>query len=575
LADRLKSVQRSSEEAAYINDFADRVPDVPPEEWKRIKEGGPRRYIYFPRSTTAPSPTVESQVEELLRRSESQPSFRDSARSLSVSIQSEASAILDEPLRNRIASFSGQEDAVPGYVTHLLERIAAIKVLYLTERREPIGRREAKQLLELKIKRGGPEKLRTIQQTVSSLLGVEIDAFQAETTSASDDAGAELDVDRFLVQVNGAGIREALRLLLDYEFSKPDILLVEEPEIHLHPALETSMMRYMKKMGEESQIFITTHSTNFLDTAEMRNVYLVSKNGETNVQLINMSEAQESIPRELGIRLSAVFMFDRLVFVEGPTDEDVLREWASILNINLAQMSVSFVPMGGVRNLAAYATEQTISFLSKRQVRLWFVIDRDERDEAEVQKLIGSLGNRVKTCVLTRRELENYLVVPRAISEFVRLKRELSAAGDKTIPSEREILKAIGDSADLLKHVAVERRVVKQACSPIYPDRKAILNRAEGTFVERVKEELSRQGAELVDTLNGIEEIIKNHTRTIDENWATRKTEVVPGDLLLDEVCKQFGVRFNKERDSSRLAGLMKPDEVAIEIRDLLRELSS
>jgi hypothetical protein len=88
-------------------------------------------------------------------------------------------------------------------------------------------------------------------------------------------------------------------------------------------------------------------------------VYLASRDNSTKIQMINVEEAEQSIPRELGIRLSSLFMFDRLVFVEEPTDEDVIREWASICGINLAQASVGFVPMGGVRNLAHFATEAT------------------------------------------------------------------------------------------------------------------------------------------------------------------------------------------------------------------------
>ena len=34
------------------------------------------------------------------------------------------------------------------------------------------------------------------------------------------------------------------------------------------------MMRYLKRISSDLQVFITTHSTNFLDTAEMKNVYL-------------------------------------------------------------------------------------------------------------------------------------------------------------------------------------------------------------------------------------------------------------------------------------------------------------
>ena len=85
----------------------------------------------------------------------------------------------------------------------------------------------------------------------------------------------------------------------------------------------------------------------------MRNVYLASRDNSTSIQLINVEEAEQSIPRELGIRLSALFMFDRLVFVEGSTDEDVIREWASILSINFAQASVGFIPMGGGKKLCS------------------------------------------------------------------------------------------------------------------------------------------------------------------------------------------------------------------------------
>ncbi len=151
-------------------------------------------------------------------------------------------------------------------------------------------------------------------------------------------------------------------------------------------------MRHLKQIGCDCQIFITTHSTNFLDTAEMRNVYLAHRNGPTQIESLTPATAEASIPRELGIRLSSLFMFDRLVFVEGKTDEGVLREFASIVGINLAQQNVGFVQMGGVRNFAHFAAEQTMSFLSKRRVGLWFMLDRDERTDSDVEKLKQTLG---------------------------------------------------------------------------------------------------------------------------------------------------------------------------------------
>src|SRR5437764_13310640 len=110
------------------------------------------------------------------------------------------------------------------------------------------------------------------------------------------------------------------------------------------------MMRYLKHVSASCQVFATTHSTGFLDTSQLTNVYLVSKDGSTHVQLVTREEAETLVPKELGIRLSSLFMFDRLVFVEGQSDEDVIREWASILGVNLSQANVGFLPMHGVHN---------------------------------------------------------------------------------------------------------------------------------------------------------------------------------------------------------------------------------
>ena len=108
----------------------------------------------------------------------------------------------------------------------LLHTLAQVKVLNVTEDRRPIGREEAQRLLNLKTQRGGQEPLRRIQEVVSTLLGVEIDAFTGAPIPPTREPSAELDVDDFVVQVNGSGIREALRLLLDIEFEKPNLLLV-------------------------------------------------------------------------------------------------------------------------------------------------------------------------------------------------------------------------------------------------------------------------------------------------------------------------------------------------------------
>jgi putative ATP-dependent endonuclease of the OLD family len=169
---------------------------------------------------------------------------------------------------------------------------------------------------------------------------------------------------------------------------------------------------------------------------------------------LDLRAAEAVIPRELGIRLSSVFMFDRLVFVEGDTDETILRELSALLGVNLSSANVGFIPIEGARNLAHYAADATLSFLTKRQVRMWFLLDRDEKDEIDIKKLAGRLGSRAKLVVLQRREIENYLLCPRAIAEFIGYKRALGALGRVVdIPSEDDVHNSLLKRVENLKQL--------------------------------------------------------------------------------------------------------------------------
>jgi putative ATP-dependent endonuclease of the OLD family len=53
---------------------------------------------------------------------------------------------------------------------------------------------------------------------------------------------------------------------------------------------------------------------------------------------LTMQDVEEQIPKELGIRLSSLFMFDRLIFLEGKSDESILRELAARIRVNFAKM---------------------------------------------------------------------------------------------------------------------------------------------------------------------------------------------------------------------------------------------
>ena len=328
---------------------------------------------------------------------------------LDIKRQAELAASVTETKETKATTqaFGGSVNRTPTYVLSLLKGLGEINVVYFRETRRPVGAEEASQLLRLKTTRGGPEQLSAFQRTVKALLGVSVDAFEADPSqlmrlpSSRRRSLAEMDIDQFLVEANGAGIREALRILLDLELGRSTVALIEEPEVHLHPGLEKIIHSYLVQKSAAVQIFLATHSTQFLDVSSKQNVFIVSRaDSHTTVRKAVTEDDMLTVPTEIGLRPSTVFMFDRLVFVEGPSDESIFREFSKALDVDLASQNVGFVRMGGATNFAHFAADATLGLLSRRQIPMWFIVDRDERDDVEIKRMIGRLGDRAQLVVL-------------------------------------------------------------------------------------------------------------------------------------------------------------------------------
>lgn len=578
IIDNYIKAQNKEREMEELKSAMSRFDRISSEEWSRMRsEGDILRVtrVMVMRPGDEISSATWLRLQPIMEKNNALPDFKSAVKALIAATSQEVSQLRQARLVNKLNSFTGEDESIPPYVDHVIKSVGAIRTLYLTERREPIGQAEAARILDLKTRRGGEEKLRIIRATVSALLGVDIDAFKSELAGPrSGREIAELDVDKFLVQANGSGIREALRLILDYEFQKPSILLVEEPEIHLHPALETSMLQYLRRISEESQVFTTTHSTNFIENSDAQTIYLVAKAPTTKITVLSYDSAESQLPRELGIRLSSLFMYDRIAFVEGRTDEEVLREIATKLNVNLAQANVGFIIMDGVRNFGNFAAEKTLAFLTKRRVKMWFILDKDERDDDEIKKMKERLKDQAELTVLSKREIENYLLVPDTIMQFIEFKQTSGGGEFPKKPSVVEIERLLDVKCNELKQEAIIRRVLRRVAQPNFFNRKAVLDGAINDALQNLQAELSRMESLIQSHKGSVQRIYEEEQASVEAQWMPHRMNLVPGDILIDQVCQEFGIRYRKERDASRLASFLSTDSIDLELRKLIRSLS-
>lgn len=148
-------------------------------------------------------------------------------------------------------------------------------------------------------------------------------------------------------------------LLLDQEDEGNKLLLIEEPEAHLHAQRQLQVMRSLQEQAKEKgiQIIITTHSPNLASAIELDNMVMIH-----NGQSFSLAERETNLEpsdykflkRFLDVTKANLFFARGLMIVERDAENILLPTLANILGRDFTEHGVSIVNVGGV-GLRRYA----------------------------------------------------------------------------------------------------------------------------------------------------------------------------------------------------------------------------
>ena len=142
--------------------------------------------------------------------------------------------------------------------------------------------------------------------------------------------------------------------------------------------------------------------------------------------------------------------------------------------------------------------------------------------------------------------------------------------GKYSEPDQASLIKEIERCADELKEHAIGKRVIKRLCSPIYPSLEWAPEDQLANAVTRITQEVARLRKQLDDAEHAVGRVVEESRQLVEHNWVGSKAHLVPGDVLLDNVCKKFGVRFKKDVDGSKLAALLTEQEIDSDIKRII-----
>jgi energy-coupling factor transporter ATP-binding protein EcfA2 len=133
------------------------------------------------------------------------------------------------------------------------------------------------------------------------------------------------------------------------------ILLIDEPEISLHPQSQRALMRALREL--DAQIVVATHSANLLDRADPRTVLRVRRSaGGVDVASPTALSDEDSrrLARFTSPQTAEAFFARSVVLVEGMSDQLAIEALAERRGRNLDADGVTVVPIGGARAIGSF-----------------------------------------------------------------------------------------------------------------------------------------------------------------------------------------------------------------------------
>lgn len=279
--------------------------------------------------------------------------------------------------------------------------------------------------------------LKRINKVLSKHLGVEIIEIKFDPDKdvyvdvKYSQGGVSLDLSNA-----GSGMLQVIQVLIYIYLHKPTLLLIDEPDAHLHPELQEKLGNVLKDVTKEmgAQLFVATHSPDVIDSFEPKEVYFISAE-KKHLRAFKEDNAYVEGLVEGGIvtnsALSRIAVRPRCLVVE---DKKIglLRKIDSVCGLGLFEFPGDFKKAEGVSKFQTiHEVYLTVQDVVGKKISLFFIQDSDGLPE----RYLGYIRDKYKkkglvVHILERHEIESYLLDAKIIRAALKAKGYELSLGD-------------------------------------------------------------------------------------------------------------------------------------------------
>jgi energy-coupling factor transporter ATP-binding protein EcfA2 len=343
----------------------------------------------------------------------------------------------------------------------------------------------------------------------------------------------------------GNGFQIWLQLLSHLiKSAESEIVVVDEPEVYLHPDLQRKIVLLLREKAK--CVILATHSVEIINEVEPREILMVDKLALSAKRLSSEDEIQTAVTAigsAQNVQLTRLARSKKVLFVEGQ-DLKYLSKLARIAGFDTLFDGTKFaiIPIGGLTQWQRIShAEWVFTNVLNSGIQVAALFDKDYMGDAEVAAFKEKIGNKISCLrVLDRKEIENYLLVPRAIS--IAIQQKLSQNGRSSM---------VENIDDMLMCVT--------------EDLKADL---VGQLVASEYKTSSRTGVDIATVVASLQGTVEKLWNSLDE-----RLRLVPGKQALSEI-NQFLI--NKYRISitpNLILNCFRSSDVSPDLKAFFRDL--